>query len=366
MLLQCAGEDLAVCNLMVANSDSNGIYDREHFRGRPDPLSDERTVLYWNEEFRSTIWGHMTLLNLKHVVEPVYTGFLHTTYPYDVPTNSDVADRTHDQDGLVNFTHPVQFARDPYLGAYTAKSLPMDIALGKIDSIDVIGNFNTAPALLWYRLLNCGFRVPASAGTDCFLNRIPSRLPGWSRAYVKVGGEFSYERWIEGLKAGRTFVTTGPMMEFAADGHDPGDTLRIEPGASVRVWCRASSQSPLDRIEVIRDGQVVATAEAVGDRLSAEIEQAVPFERSGWVAVRASGPSQGGRPAPYCHTSAVYVEVPGRPADTREQATYFLAWIDRLAADIHRRDRVPTRSKAHVESQLAAARAVYQKMLTRP
>src|SRR5262249_53073718 len=73
MLLQCAGEDLAVCNLMVANSDSNGIYDREHFRGRPDPLSDERTVLYWNEEFRSTIWGHMTLLNLKHMVEPVYT-----------------------------------------------------------------------------------------------------------------------------------------------------------------------------------------------------------------------------------------------------------------------------------------------------
>ena len=65
MRLQCEGEDLTVANFMVANSDGDGVFDREFFLGRPDPLSTDRTILYWNEEFRSTIWGHMTLLNLQ-------------------------------------------------------------------------------------------------------------------------------------------------------------------------------------------------------------------------------------------------------------------------------------------------------------
>jgi hypothetical protein len=367
MLAQCAGEDLAVSNLMVANSDGDGVFDREYFRGRPDPLSDGRTVLYWNEEFRSTIWGHMTLLNLKQLVEPIDTGFLHTTHPYDVPTNADVADLTHDENGLANYTHPAQDVSDPYVTAYSAKALPMDVALGKIDSVDVMGSDHEANLPLWYRLLNCGFRIPASAGTDCFLNRIPSRLPGADRVYVKVEGAFTYDRWIAGLKAGRTFVTNGPVLEFTADGHDPGASLRVGAGAGVRVRGRVTSQFPLDRIEIVRDGKVIAAARAAGERLAAEVEQVVPFEQSGWVAVRASGPPHRDQPggSPFGHTGAVYVEVAGRPAAASEDAAYFLAWIDRLAADVRRRGRIPTRSRAHVESQLAEARAVYQKLAAR-
>jgi hypothetical protein len=368
MLLQCAGEDLCVSNFMVANSDGDGVFDREYFRGRPDPLSNAQTVLYWNEEFRSTVWGHMTLLNLKHLVEPIDTGFLHTTYPYDVPTNADVADFTHDEDGLVNYTHPAQNVKDPYLGAYTAKALPMDIALGKVDSIDVMGTNHEATMPLWYRLLNCGFRIPASAGTDCFLNRINSRLPGSDRAYVRVEGVFSYEGWVKGLKTGRTFVTNGPMFEFNADGHTPGEIARVVPGASLRVRGRVTAVYPLDRVEVVQDGKVVAEAKAGGDRLSIEIEQLVTFERGGWVALRASGPSHRDQPgsSAFGHTSPIYVEVPGRPVDAREDARYFLTWIDRLAAQVRQRDRVPVRSRQHVESQLAMARTVYEKLLTKP
>jgi hypothetical protein len=125
-----------------------------------------------------------------------------------------------------------------------------------------------------------------------------------------------------------------------------------------------TSQFPLDRIEIVRDGKVIAAARAAGERLAAEIEQVVPFERSGWVAVRASGPPHRDQPggSPFGHTGAVYVEVAGRPADASEDAAYFVAWIDRLAADVRRRGRIPTRSRAHVESQLAAARAVYEKL----
>jgi hypothetical protein len=310
----------------------------------------------------------MTLLKLTQLVEPIFTGFLHTTHPYDVPTNADIADLTHDENGLVNYTHPARNLADPYLSAYSAKGLPMDLALGKIDSIDVMGSNHEATVPLWYRLLNCGFRVPASAGTDCFLNRIPSRLPGEDRVYVRVEGAFSYDAWIEGLKAGRTFVTNGPMVEFDADGHAPGETVRVASGASLRVRGRVTSQYPLDSLQVILDGKVVAETKLAGDRLSGAIEQLVPIDRSGWLALRATGPRHPEQPQSTLlgHTGPLYIEVPDRPIDAREDAAYFIAWIDRLAAQIRSRDRVPTRTRQHVESQLAAARAVYEKLAANP
>ena len=49
MRLQCSGEDLTIANFMVANSDGDGVFDREFFLGRPDPLSTDRNILYWND-----------------------------------------------------------------------------------------------------------------------------------------------------------------------------------------------------------------------------------------------------------------------------------------------------------------------------
>jgi hypothetical protein len=368
MKAQCAGEDLRVGNFMVANSDGDGVFDREFFRGAPDPLSGGGLVLYWNQEFRSTIWGHMTLVNLRHLVEPIFTGFLRTTHPWDVPTNADIADHTHDQGGLVNYTHPAMTPSNPYHGPYTAKELPVDVALGKVDSIDVMGSNHEANLPLWYRLLNCGFRLPASAGTDCFLNRIVSRLPGSDRAYVRVDGPFAYDRWIEGLRAGRTFVTNGPMFEFDADGKSPSETIRLRPGESVRVRARASSQYPLDRLEVVVNGQVVASAEAGKGGTSIAIDRAIPVERTGWIAVRAAGPPHPDHPAPvlYGHTSPVYLDVLGKPVSARAEAAYFLEWIDRLDTAVQERDRIPSRRRPHVKAQLDQARAVYRRLAEAP
>jgi hypothetical protein len=367
LLAQCAGEDLLVCNLMVANSDGDGVFDREYFRGRPDPLSTDQTVLYWNEEFRSTIWGHMTLLNLKQLVEPIFTGFDHTTHPHDHPTNADIADHTHDQDGHVNYTHPASNIKDPYLSAYSAKELPIDVALGKVDSIDVMGSNHLANMPLWYRLLNCGFHIPASAGTDCFLNRIPSRLPGSDRAYVKVEEPFTYQRWTENLKAGRTFVTNGPMLEFSVDGKTMGDTLRCDGPTEVRAQGRVRSQYPLDRVEVIRNGEVVAAADVTGDGRDVAVDEKLTLNESGWIALRASGPPHPNQPggSVFGHTSPIYIEAPGAPLDARADAEYFLTWIDRLWATVRRRNRIPPRHQTHVESQISAARAVYAKLAGR-
>ncbi len=364
MRQQCEGEDLTVANLMVANSDGNGVFDREFFLGKPDPRSTDRTVLYWNEEYRATIWGHMTLLNLKHLVPPIYSGFKNTTSPYDVPTNADVADHVHDQDGHVNYTHPAQQPADPYLGAYTAKELPMDVALGKVDSMDIMSNQN-ANMVVWYRLLNCGLRIPASAGTDCFLNRIPSTLPGAVRVYVHCEPQFTYQTWIENLKAGRTFATNGPVMRFSVDEHPAGASLAFASPRAVVVKASVTARAPMDVVEIVING----TPHPLTDRRKSEgepvnqstFEQRLDVTQSCWMALRARNSS-----GMFAHSSPVYITVSERPKISAEDASYFLTWLNRLRDDVRKRNQIPPKHIARVEEQISHAAEFYRRQQSGP
>jgi hypothetical protein len=364
MRQQCVGEDLNVSNFMVANSDADVVYDRPFFRGGPDPLSTSENILYWNQEFRSTIWGHMTLVNLKQVVEPVFTGFKDTTNPWDTPSNSDIADRTHWQKGVVNYTHVSQ-GEDWWVTPYAAKAIPIDVALGKIDTLD-INNTWAASVPLWYRLLNCGFRIPATAGTDCFLNRIGSNLPGGDRVYVHSGSPLSYDTWIEGLKAGKSFVTNGPMLTFTVNDKEPGAVLKLGARPGVRVKATARSQFPLEKAELIYNGQVVATAKLADDKKSASFDADITLIGGGWLAFRASGPGTADTalPTQNAHTNPVYIEVGGASPRSPEEAKAFLKWIDNFETALRLRQRFPTQKlRDQALEQLDAARKVYEKII---
>lgn len=363
MRQQCVGEDLNVCNFMVANSTSDIVYDRPYFRGEPDPLSSDQYILYWNQEFRSTLWGHMTLLNLKQVVEPVFTGFKGTTNPWDTPTNSDVADRTHWQQGHVNFTH-ILSGEDPFKTPYSGKSLPVDAALGKIDTVDINASWAYAVPL-WHRLLNCGFRIPATAGTDVFLNRIGSNLPGGDRVYVQLDGPLTYEKWIEGLKAGRSFVTSGPMLTFSVNGKGPGSSLKFSEKSKVRIKASARSQFPLTAAELIHNGKVIATAPLSNDTLSATLDQDISIDRGGWLAFRARGPGTAdtATQALTAHTNPVYLETGGPRDRSADDAQALLKWLDQLELMMRARDRFPTpKLREQALEQISAARTVYARI----
>jgi hypothetical protein len=365
MLTQCAGEGIGVNNFVVANSDTDGIFDREHFRGRLDPVSTEQTLLYWNQEFRSTIWGHMTLVNLKQLVEPIMTGFKETTNPWDIPTNSDIADRTHWQGGHVNYTHVAQNPEDPYQNPYTGKGIPVDVALGKIDTLDLNASY-AGTVVLWHKLLNCGFRLPASAGTDVFLNRVVSRLPGGDRVYVKIDGPLDYAKWIDGLRAGRSFVTNGPMLEFSVGPSQFGDTIKLDKPRELEITAMARSHFPMAKVEVIYNGEVIATVPLNDSKQAAALQNSIKLDRSGWLALRASGPGHADHPVGSldAHTSPIYVEVAGSPKGSRADAEFFLKWIDRLSLALRLRDRIPNDElRKHVNDQLEAARAVYVKIV---
>jgi TolB protein len=365
---QCEGENLHVANVMVANSDGDGVFDRQYFLGRPDPLSAAHTIIYWNEEFRSTIWGHMTLGNLSQLVEPIFTGFKDTTNPWDVPTNADIADRTHAQHGTVSYTHPASNPESPYDGAYSGKGLPVDAALGRIDTLDVMGWGYDASLQLWYRLLNCGFRIPGAAGTDVFLNRIQSHPPGWGRCFVKLTNSLTYAAWIRGQKAGHSFVTTGPMLDWDAGGRASGSSIQFNTPGSLRVRARASSQFPMRSLDLIMNGAILKTITPKASEHELALDEEVKIDTSGWLAVRCNSENlsfpEGGRTLA-AHGNPIYVEIPGVPFDAKTDAQYFLAWIDRLEGDLKKRDRIPV-GLEHVNSQLDTARAVYRRLAGAP
>src|SRR5262249_14464871 len=156
--------------------------------------------------------------------------------PWDSPSNGDAADRAHWQNGVVNYTHVAQAtpAEDWSKTPYAGKSIPIDVALGKIDTLDINASW-AGSVPLWHRLLNCGFKVPATAGTDVFLNRISSNLPGGDRVYVHSGNPLTYDKWIDGLRTGKSFVTNGPMLTFTVDGQEPGSVLKFAAKPRVRV-----------------------------------------------------------------------------------------------------------------------------------
>jgi Tol biopolymer transport system component len=364
MRQQCVGEDLNVCNFMVANSDADVVYDRPFFRGGPDPLSTAENILYWNQEFRSTLWGHMTLVSLEQLVEPIFTGFSGTTNPHDTPPNADVADRTHWQKGVVNYTHVAQ-AEDWTKTPYAAKSIPIDVALGKIDTLD-LNNTWAASVPLWYRLLNCGFRVPATAGTDVFLNRIGSYLPGGDRVYVHIDGPLSYQSWIDGLKEGKSFVTSGPMLTFAANGMAPGAVLKVGQKPKVRIQATARSRFPLAKAELVHNAKVIATATLADDGLTATLHREVTLDGGGWLAFRADGPGTGdtATSALNAHTNPVYVEANGITPRSAEEARAFLKWIDQLEILLRTRNRFPTdKLRQQAQEQIEAARLVYARII---
>lgn len=317
-------------------------------------------MVYWNEELRSTIWGHLTLQNLTQLVEPIFLGFKGTTHPYDIPTLADVEQEAIDQGATVSYTHPASNLQDLYDRAYTAKGLPVDAALGRVHTMDVMCGGYEASRDLWYKLLNCGLRVHAAAGTDCFLNRIPSLPPGWGRAYVRLPDGLTYRGWIDGQKAGRSFISNGPALAFSVNGKLPGATIKLEEPGNVVTRILARSQFPLDKVEIIQNGKVVGKGPAFG-ATEVEFDARVEFKESGWVALRVSGPNNPNviRRNPVAHTNPVYVEVRGKPQNAGADAEYFLKWIDRLEGDLKKRDRMHTGAK-HIQSQLNQARSRYR------
>jgi hypothetical protein len=212
----------------------------------------------------------------------------------------------------------------------------------------------------YYALLNCGFRLRPTAGTASGVHPVPL---GFGRVYVECPEKFSYQAWLAALNAGRSFVTTGPMLFVNVDGQPPGHTFRPADSAAreYRLQGRSISEQPLDRMEIIVNGQIARTlkpANRPGQRASyeSEFDERVVIEGTSWIAVRCLE-VRGDRRIRFAHSSPVHILVPTRPLAPRRAEIEFL--IQRVQDQLARNAGVlPQESLDEYRDALAVYREI--------
>ncbi len=367
---QARAEDLHVVENLIVNKEGR-FPDIDHFTGAPDPVSTATTLIVHDQEYHTSYWGHAGLLGLRrNILLPGYSAYTNTAAASLFPTNATIMDLAHEQGGITGYVHPFDVYPDPRdTTKPLTNELPVDVALGKVDYYEALGFVDDyeATAKVWYQLLNCGFRIPAGAGTDAMANFASLRGPvGMNRVFVKSRAPLEHRRWLAGLKAGRTFATNGPLLGFTLGGKELGSELAI--GARVReLRARVTLNSivPVDRLEIVRNGEVLVQIPLSGDRTKVSISLQVPVRGSGWYLLRA----RGNEPAypildfyPYATTSPIYVRVAGQPIRSPRDATYFVAWIGRLEAGVlASKDWNTEEEKSKVLTSIREARAEFER-----
>jgi hypothetical protein len=213
---------------------------------------------------------------------------------------------------------------------------------------------------VYYRFLNCGFRLPVSAGSASGVKAAPL---GYNRVYVRLHEFFDYRNWFRSLKAGRSFATNGPMLFLRVNGEEPGSMLHLSNPQSGRLKIRAeaSSAGDLDRLEVLFKGRIIEAvniADANG-RLVAEFESEI--RETGWIIARCF--ERAGKTIRFAHTSPVYVRFPADDGFVPEDAEFFVDWIDRELSFYKKETRFRSlQDQAEMLRFFEKARAVYAKL----
>ncbi len=344
--LQMRAEDLGVLSLQVSDFTN----DAQYFTGRLDPVSTPGRAVYVGQEFRDWQQGHINLLRLRKIVQPLqpFGGiFQKTTKPHQAL--APAAREGHAQGAVVNWAH---FSNLP--GAES----PIDIALGLIDAIELItyddptgppphwepwrmerpADLPALPKLagieLYYHYLNAGFRLPAVAGTDKMSEAIPV---GSNRYYANVGDEQSYDAWIAGIQAGNGFVTNGPLLTLDVDGRGSGEVVEFSAPRTVTAHAAARSIHPFTRLQIVVNGKAVATSGAPSQDeagiYEAKLETPVDLNESVWVAARVSEPDREGKLilprnlTVFAHANPVYFLRDGKKVRVQDSIDHLMLYL---------------------------------------
>ncbi|MEM9659033.1 MAG: CehA/McbA family metallohydrolase, partial [Planctomycetota bacterium] len=190
----------------------------------------------------------------------------------------------------------------------------------------------------YYSLLNCGFKMRPTAGTASGVHPVPL---GYGRVYVECPEGFTYDDWIRNLDAGRSFVTTGPMLFAKVDGQPLGSTIELAEPTVVRVQGSVEGIHACKRIEIVKNGRVVAVVDPENVYESPWIHRSqfdvdVPIDGDSWIAVRCFEPHRSSPPwkMGFAHTAPVHINLPGRPLQPRKIETDY--FVRRMDAEIER------------------------------
>jgi TolB protein len=371
--IQAESEALSVVNNLIVNKEQR-FPDIASSETSSDAITGKDSAILRGQEFHTSYWGHRGVLDIRdHLLLPGYAGYPNTAAASLYPMNADVYDLAHVQGALVGAVHPFDSAPDPFAmpAQKITDELPVDVALGKLDYIEIVGfSDHKSTAEVWYKLLNLGFKLPAGAGTDATANyAAPIRGGvGFNRVYVWVPvWPLNMKEWLDGIKLGRTFATNGPLIEFKLGGEMVGSEVKFDsPQTAVPFTVKLRSIVPVDHLEIVCKGKVVKTLATDAGKESADITGALPLQESGWCVLRAWSETAE-YPVmdnySYATTSPVYVTIGRKRAYSRKDAEYFAAWIDRTIEVTSRYpDWNSPAEKEHVLKRLREAKTVYEQM----
>lgn len=343
-LLEGAGEGVNIVNLLASQwgelMTNVGDFDGKTTWGSKEAGGDGEHLVRVGTENRQHVLGHISLLGYEgRIIAPMTTAGPDEAALGD-PLEcllTEWAQRCKRQNGVVVIPH------FPNPRGETAATL----ITGSADAVEMTswgnlyGGISPYSLVDWYRYLNNGYLVAAVGGTD---KMSASTAVGTVRTYAQIepGREFTYEAWKQAVRAGRTFATYGPLLEFAVDGRGPGSRIAMDrTGGTVDVeWTVATVTVPLSRVELVVNGEIRESQSVAPD--SAHGHWSVKLDASSWLALLVRGHYPDKPEIIAAHSSPVMVDIKGSPFLAAADAVTILEQIEGVLAYL---DTIGTRAE---------------------
>jgi hypothetical protein len=176
-------------------------------------------------------------------------------YESEKPTvpNFEIQALIHSLGGVTSYSHPARWwlgkwggegiypVEDNKFISNMAAELPFDTVCGPTyDTVDILMppqevKANQEALKLWFLLLNHGYHIAASGSSDATFDRLGGGVPGKVRMYTHLDGDLEMPRVAEAMKAGRSCVTSGPLLVLEIGGRTEPHGWQPPPLARARV-----------------------------------------------------------------------------------------------------------------------------------
>jgi TolB protein len=326
------GEGLDVGTPMLANL-ANRFEDQDLF---PVRRLNTGPLVIWSQEVRSHFLGHVGLIGSSELFWPWVWGPGYEVYGRDDRSNAEplAFGRAHGGAGV--YVHPIANGAAPVFSERGMPGIPVgliaDAALGNINLLELVCLWSSSRGTtdLWYTLLNAGIVINPSGGTDAMTDLHRTMTVGSTRVYVRPDGPLTWPSYLSALTAGKSFVTTGPMLDFRVDGAQPGDVI-ARADRRVSYSLTVASAVPIDSITIIVNGRAAYTHPIADTAQIRSLRGTIRVPAGGWIAARVTGPATREWPAmadaAFAHTAPIWLGRRGSttPSDRRTAAHQLLA-----------------------------------------